>query len=470
MLIRQSVNAYIRFIDSLAYIENQVNHVNHTFFNKEKEFLSLISRKPQRLESIVTILASKNINFENNELEDFIAKLEFYWFIVTGESESELNNKDVLFTYSRLDEIKNSFTSPQSKGGSPTEKNHAPWLKSLELEITSLCNERCIHCFIPSETKKEGMSMPLDQIKLIIDSFVEMSGLRIILSGGELFIHKDIIEVLKYCREKDLMIFLHSNITLIDDNIIQILKSLRVFNIQVSLYSMDEQVHDNITKVKGSWRITKQNLEALVQNNIPVMISCPILKQNYKGYKDMMEYAKSLNIFCYVDYVLLAQNNFCTGNLCTRMTLEQTGELLDDMLDIHPNYVSKVNSITSTKDLDTIEFAQRFNKCDILKSNICISVDGNVYPCPGWQNMIVGNIHEQSLHDIWTMSPKVKELRNIKKSDFKKCAVCNLKNYCDMCMVYNYNEHNGDIYSVCERFCEIAKLMKQKVIIKSNLS
>ena len=110
-----------------------------------------------------------------------------------------------------------------------------------------------------------------------------------------------------------------------------------------------------------------------------------------------------------------------------------------------------------------MEFAQRFNKCSILKNNICISVNGDAYPCPAWQDMVVGNVFNQSLKDIWTLSPKVQELRNIRTRDFKKCTSCNLHNYCDMCMVYNYNENNGNIHEVCTRFCDIAQMLKMKI-------
>lgn len=463
MLIRQSKNVFIRIWKSTAYVENQVNHVNRIFRDDEKEFIAHISRYAQNIETLLHTLSSKNITIDREKVDKFIQKLTDLWFVVTGDSEKELEDKDVLFSYSEINIVENKFKGMENTMGMDVIDGEQPWLRSLQLEITSHCNERCIHCYIPTENKIHGESMPIKRIKNIIDEFVSMGGLRIILSGGELFIHKDVVDILNYCRQKDLMIFLQSNLTLIDDSLIRLIKKINVFNMQVSLYSIDPQVHDMITQVKGSWKKTKKNLEALIRNNIPALISCPILKQNYTGYKDMMEYAKSLNLFCYVDYVLLAQNDFCTNNLCTRMTLEQTSKLLDDILDVDPKYYNKIKALTSEEDLNNVEFAQRFNKCSILKNNICISVNGDAYPCPAWQDMVVGNVFNQSLKDIWTLSPKVQELRNIRTRDFKKCTSCNLHNYCDMCMVYNYNENNGNIHEVCTRFCDIAQMLKMKI-------
>jgi len=466
MLIRQSKNTFIRSWNDLAYVENQVNHVSKTFIDKERDFILSLSRFPQNMESILNNLSLKNVRFEATELSAFIEKLEKLWFAVTGESEDELFKKEKTFSYAELGAVQKAFEPESQTAGADTKD--APWLRSLQLEVTTLCNEKCIHCYIPSETKEDGVMMPLSQVKAIIDSFVRMSGLRIILSGGEPFLHKDIIEILTYCREKDLMIFIHSNVSLLNAETLKFIKELNVFNIQVSLYSMDEAVHDNITGVKGSWIKTKNNIEALVADNVPLIISCPVLRQNYRGYKELFKYAQGLNVFCYVDYVLLAQNNLCTNNLCTRITLEQTGELLDDIIDTNPAYSAKINAVASEAALETTEFAQRFSKCEILRNNICVSVNGDVYPCPGWQAMVVGNIREQSLQEIWLNAPKVIELRNFNKDDLKKCRVCELKNYCDMCLVYNYNENGGDMYNVCTRFCDIAMMLKNRVKQKYN--
>lgn len=43
---------------------------------------------------------------------------------------------------------------------------------------------------------------------------------------------------------------------------------------------MDPAIHDSITQVKGSWIKTKSAIEKLAKANIPVQISCPLMKAN----------------------------------------------------------------------------------------------------------------------------------------------------------------------------------------------
>lgn len=455
-LIRLSRNAFVRFRNGFVYVENQANHVVMTFRDDiDIQLFERISRQPVRLAELIG-----SVSFPQEEVKDRIALYESRWFVVTGSDETALNTAEHDFSYASAKEVEQMFKDVPF----PDTREEGLWLRSLQVELTSHCNEKCIHCYIPGQTKICGHNMPLDMACRIVDEFAEMGGLRIIFSGGELFLYKHIKEVLSYCRQKDLMIFLQSNMTLVDDAMLDFIKEQNVFNIQVSLYSTDEQVHDSITRLRGSWQKTRTCLEKLVSRDIPALISCPLMQQNYEDYRKMMDYAESIGVFCYVDYIMLAQNDFCTDNVCaTRLTLEQTGHLLDEMLDNDPGYRRMIDSVSSREDLDTMLFAHRFTKCEILKNSMCVGAGGDVYPCPAWQAMNIGDLNSQTLEEIWATSEKAHQLRNLDRTKFVKCGSCGYHNYCDMCAVYNYNENNGDLYEPCRRFCEVARMMKNKV-------
>lgn len=454
--IRQSVNAYIRRWKELVYIENQVNHVCRSYKGWQGDLVCHLNRCPQEL---ITFVREEKWN--EHEVTEFIEELKRLWFVVVGDNEYELNADEHKFSYLTKQSTEHLFSNDYQSVQVDNPDN--PWLKSIQIEITSLCNERCLHCYIPGENKVHGRMMSTENAIKLIDQFAEMQGLRITFSGGEPFLHKDIFKILQHSRKKDLMIFIQSNISTISDEDIRTLCELNIFNIQVSLYSTEESVHDQITGIKGSWRRTKNNLEKIVANNIPVMISSPMMKQNHHGYVELHNYARALGVFCYVDYVLLAQHNFCTSNLETRLNLEETESLIEQILDNDDSFKSKIASLNSLADLDTEPFAQRFLKCSILRNSICIAVDGSAYPCPAWQGMVVADAFNSPLSLIWSNNEKVATLRNLDKNKFLKCQQCNLKNYCDMCIVYNYNENNGDMFHVCDRFCETASLLRKKI-------
>ena len=49
--------------------------------------------------------------------------------------------------------------------------------------------------------------------------------------------------------------------------------------VQVSLYSMNPNIHDEITQMKGGFEKIKNVILKLIENDILLQISCPIMKK-----------------------------------------------------------------------------------------------------------------------------------------------------------------------------------------------
>jgi radical SAM protein with 4Fe4S-binding SPASM domain len=307
--------------------------------------------------------------------------------------------------------------------------------------------------------------MPTQKVKSVLDEFAEMGGIHVTLSGGEAFLHKDIIEIARYCREKDLQISILSNVISLTDEQIEDLKPLNISIIQVSLYSMDPDKHDFITTVKGSFYRTKSSIEKLVKANIPVQISCPVMKANKDGYREVIEYAKSLKIKASTDYIMMARADLDTDNLANRLSLDETEKVIRDIIEADVDY--RKDTLHQLPNSAHFEFdLERYKKqpvCGVGYDNCCITANGDVYPCAGWQDYVIGNVYKQSLKEIWENSDRVKQLRKITQSSFPECLECEAHDYCSRCLVRNYNENNGDMFALSKHFCDVAFLNKKLV-------
>lgn len=151
-------------------------------------------------------------------------------------------------------------------------------------------------------------------------------------------------------------------------------------------------------------------------------------------------------------------------NLSVRINLEQTKDMLQFRIDSQPKFIEAIANSNTLAEALSKRYARRRTMCDILSASLCIDSDGTVYPCPGWNGMKMGNIASSSIKNIW-LSEQANKLRAINIDEFATCKSCDLYNFCDMCAVYNFNE-NGDVYSACSRFCEMAKILKECVIKK----
>ncbi len=478
MLVRQSQNSFIRFKGQHGYIVNQMTRWDRAYNETGTDFLRTLSRCPQDISKIVKdnlLPLYYNIQYDElyNDYLSFILDLERNLFVVTGETIEELDSKDPVFSYA-LGNMKtqtedfsqhtNEFVSETTKDLCVESAQRKPYLMTLEFELTSRCNERCIHCYIPNAKKNKGKDMPLKKVKSIIDEFYDMGGLHVTLSGGEAFLHPKLIEVMNYCREKDMQISILSNLIAIKDEHIKAIALANVSVVQVSLYSMIPAHHDYITTIPGSFVRTKAAIEKLVEANVPVQISCPVMKANYKDYKDVMSYAKSLNIKAQTDYIMMAQSNLETQNLANRLSLQETEEFLRELIlnDSHyREFTLKQKSISEGTPLELERYRQQ-PLCSAGISACCITENGDVYPCAGWQGMVIGNIYKQSLKDIWENSKKVKGIRNVTHGDFPKCLECEAQDYCATCLVRNYNE-TGNMFNLPQHFCDVAFLNKKIV-------
>ena len=479
MLIRQSKNTFVRFYDDSVHIVNQLSFQDRVYDETGADFLKEINRTPQDVNDIVERLHKLyGDSVSRQELHDdfmeFVIDLVEHKFLVMGETTEELDANDIEFSYSmaNLKTQTDDFTQVTKQHVQETtrdliweESQRKPRLNAIQFELTSRCNERCIHCYIPNDKKNHGFDMPTEKVKSIIDEFAEMGGQHVTLSGGEVFMHKDIIPIMQYCREKDMRISILSNLISLKDEQIPAIKEANISLLQTSLYSMNPAIHDAITTVPGSHAKTKANLEKLIAADIPCQISCPSMKINYKGYVDVLKYAQSLKIKVYTDYMIKAQADFDTSNLANRPSLEETEELLRDIIEYDIDYRSLTLQQMSKSEeqcIDPEKYAQQ-PLCSVGINDFCITANGDVYPCSGWQAMICGNVYKQSLKEIWDNSPQFKELRKITQGSFPQCLTCEARDYCHICLVQNYNESNGDMFKINPYYCDVAFLNKRLV-------
>jgi radical SAM protein with 4Fe4S-binding SPASM domain len=290
-----------------------------------------------------------------------------------------------------------------------------------------------------------------------------MGLLNLTLSGGEPMLHKHFPDFLRKAKEYDFSINILSNLTLLNDEIIAEMKANRLSSVQVSLYSMDPVIHDSITKLQGSFVKTRDAILRLIENDIPLQISCPTMKQNKNCYVDVLNWAQEHRVRAVTDYIMMARYNHTTGNLDNRLSLDEVGKVINDIIGNDQSYQEKMKAADLGKE-DSHDTGSDI-VCGVCVSSLCMIANGNTYPCAGWLDYVCGNVRETPLREIWKDSPKVKYLRGLRKKDFPKCLTCPDKSFCAMCMVRNANENqDGDPLKINEHFCKVAALNRKIVM------
>lgn len=447
------------------------NHIGDKILSESGAlFFSVLKKKPQTIDELTNKISNQFVDVDidtiKSDVMDFFSSLEKDGFIVSGKTSEECYNNDIRFSYktSEPEIIKKSFSSKTTHSNKSTQDfleeyfSGKPQLVSLHIEITSKCNERCIHCYIPHENKINHIDS--DLFYDILMQCRDMKLLHMTISGGEPMLHKNFCNFLQRCNKYNFSVNVLSNLTLLDDKIINEMRANPLLGVQVSLYSMNPEIHDEITQMKGSFEKTKNAILKLIENDIPLQISCPIMKHNKDCYNDVIEWARNHNVQVGDDYVIIARYNHTTKNLNCRLSNEEVKELIYSKAKNSPYYLRQIEiEAEKKKTIEPNDFV-----CSVCNSSICIAENGNVYPCAGWQDYILGNVKENSINYIWNNSKKIQYLRDLRRYDFPQCIQCSAKEFCTMCMVRNANEDpQGDPLVVNEYFCEIAKYNKKLV-------
>lgn len=306
-------------------------------------------------------------------------------FILSGDSVEECSNCDAITRNDNQRLAEDDSNTIDTQEFLSKYYKERPFPTSIHVEIASECNERCIHCYIPHEFKQDLMDENL--FNLVLSQAIELNLLHITISGGEPMLHPRFIDFMRKCREADMSVNILSNLTLLNNEMIEEMKLNPLLSVQTSIYSMQENIHDGITHQKGSLNKTVASVIKLIENHIPVQISCPILKNNVNSYREVKEWAVKHNISAGIDYSIIAQYNHNKKNINCRLSIEEL-----------KNFISEQFSSDSLfRDEIEKEITERRKKtgddyiCSICNSSICIGPNGNVFPCVGWSSKILGN-------------------------------------------------------------------------------
>jgi len=477
MLYRQKKDTYIRNYDGLGYITSTGIFNDRVVNESGTAFLCALSRKPQSLDELADKILPQFTGVDRgtilNDAKEFYDNLVEDGFLVKGETEEELNSKDTGFTYNAVQPktIREDFTPTIQRADSDTQEflekhfNGRPHLINFQIELTSKCNERCVHCYIPHKFKLFNITDELYYSTL--EQLSKMGVLSVTLSGGECMCHPKFKEYLKAAKDYDFYVNILSNLTLLDDEIIGIMKDSNVSSVQTSLYSMIPEHHDAITQLKGSFYKTRDNILKLIENNLPLHVSCPTMKGNKDDYSDVLKWCGEHKIRAQTDYIMMAQYNHETENLANRLSVDEAGKVISDVLEGDIDYQKAILSPDFVKRCNEAEFNPERRLCGAGVSSCCMVANGNVYPCPGWQEMVLGNLNETPLQEIWNNSEKIKWLRGLKMKDLGggECCKCDKAAFCAPCMVRNANESpTGNPLEINRHFCAVAEKNKHIVL------
>ena len=145
-------------------------------------------------------------------------------------------------------------------------------LLSLHMDLIYSCDLDCCHCYLDD---KRTDALTTDEILETLDQARQMGALKLTLSGGELFLRKDLFTILEYARKSRFYIKLKTHGGLLTEEAADKLAEIGINRVDFSVYSLEEDVHDSPETLKqftySRCRITIDDL--IIKSNEPVSLS-----------------------------------------------------------------------------------------------------------------------------------------------------------------------------------------------------
>src|SRR5436190_2127465 len=195
---------------------------------------------------------------------------------------------------------------------------------SVHVDLTMRCNERCIHCYRVIEQRPE---LTTQELKGLLDDVARAGTLYLTFSGGEVFLRKDLFELVEHARRLHFDVRLKSNALLVTPEKAARLRTLGVRQVDISIYSADPAVHDRVTKIPGSLERSLQGAVMLRDAGVTVKLNCPLMKQNVGQYKDIRALAERLGILCGFDPMITAKNDGDRSPIALRISPNRMRDL-----------------------------------------------------------------------------------------------------------------------------------------------
>ncbi len=332
----------------------------------------------------------------------------------------------------------------------PEQTNHG--LHIVEIEITNACNLSCTHCYVQ---KDKTIFMSMQQVKSLIDQCSELGVYRMVFTGGEPLLHKDLFALAAYAKEHNIPeIVLFTNGLLITESNAN---SLSVFHhVQISI--------DVPPGEKGHFRMEygkelEKRVKLLVAKHIPVYLHATLHRSLLDFISPLIEYAHGLG-------VRIGFNKLSPMN---RKELQHECLQPDELkraLTIIASFMHKEGYNVGCSDplLFLVDenrmayFASLKGKgikggCTAGIAALYITASGEVYPCP-FLTLSAGNVFKTSLRNIWYNSSLLEKLRN--RSSYEgRCGQCQFVDCCGGCRVSSFSRTGSITGSDEDCFLEV---------------
>jgi MoaA/NifB/PqqE/SkfB family radical SAM enzyme len=286
-------------------------------------------------------------------------------------------------------------------------------LFSVLVELTYRCNLDCFFCY--NDLGLRGEPLRTGQY---LDFFAELRDLQVLhltLSGGEPLAHPDFLRLGARARELGFVVRVKSNgHALRGEMARRIRDEIDPYLVEVSLHGANAATHDRQTRVPGSFDRLLSNLREALDLGLRIKVNSTMTAWNEGEIEAMLALTDALGVPLQFDPEVTLRDDGDREPLSISPSRAGVARLFGVQAARARAAGAESNTLLAIGkggDDGTMP-APATKHCGAGSSGVAIDPYGNVYPCVQWRRP-VGNLHRQSIREIWSTSGALREIRDL---------------------------------------------------------
>lgn len=326
---------------------------------------------------------------------------------------------------------------------------------NASIELNYHCNLKCQCCYVGTRNKK---GLQRHELQKIAEQLRKAGAIFILFTGGEIFLRRDIFEIMNDFKQLGFVLEAKSNGILLNKSAISKLANLKLLNLQVSVYDFHNHFSDFVGRYYSFSRLL-ENIRLMIEQEIPLSLSVLVGKHNIDDldkYHDIFQELGAREVF-YNPYITPQRNGAGRESLI-RLSKKEIDEKF------YP-FLEKIDGFTAPR-----KYRNRCKNgpaCYAGREQISIDPEGAVFPCLDLR-LPMGNLLQNNLDYILEKRKPLLKAYTLEKID--KCWRCGIVEYCDSCIGTSLLEH-GKFTEPSQHKCDISHFyheanLRRKEVIK----
>ena len=293
-------------------------------------------------------------------------------------------------------------------------------LSEISIEILQRCPNRCIYCSSHSNPQATHI-ISFEIIKNIIDDAKSLGCKTVCLSGGEPFLHPQILDIISYIAKQQLTCYVYTSGIYMKDEVysslpneyIEVIRGMVdkvIFNVEADSSALYDQIMG--TDV-GGFDMMKKSINDCVSSGLVVETHVVPMQVNFKHLKSIFEMCYQLGVSKVSILRLVLQGRALENLSLVKLTGEDSWEVTKLIKALNESYKGKVRIGLPYSDSNCRIY------CKAASDKINVRYDGNVYPCEVFKDDLLNaklgcepdNVWKDSFYDLYQNSPYLNVVR-----------------------------------------------------------